>query len=302
VITGATGFIGRRLQKALLAGGHAVRALLRPGSARRQLLDDACESRLAELDDLDALAAALVDARAVIYCAGTVRGRTAGDFETANVIGVRSMLAAMSRAGSFPPFLLISSLAAGRPELSHYSASKRRGEEALEHCPAAPWTILRPPAVYGPGDQELRPLLDLARRGVAVRFGPAEQRFSLLHVDDLAAAIVAWLETWPACRQQLFSIDDGYAGGYDAHTLTRAAGADRHIPVRIPRWLLQGAAGVNVALSTLLGYAPMLTPGKARELCEAAWLGDNTRFSQATSWSPSISLQQGLQGLFSTGN
>jgi nucleoside-diphosphate-sugar epimerase len=298
VITGATGFIGQGLQRALLGGGHKLRALVRPESSHRHRLLAGCEALPVDLTDLDGLKQALADARAVIYCAGIVRGRKAADFDAAHVAGVRTMLSALLSSEKPPPFLLISSLAAGRPELSHYSRSKRAGEQALAEQGEIPWTIIRPPAVYGPGDKEMLGLLKLAMRGIVIKFGSSGQRFSLLHTDDLAMAVIAWLRSWPRCRQQVYSIDDGTAGGYDARAIADAAGSGRYFPVRIPKFVLHSIAGINVLFSALLGYAPMLTPGKVREICQQDWLCDNSAFTLATAWSPSIGLREGLRGLF----
>ena len=66
----------------------------------------------------------------------------------------------------------------------------------------------------------------------------------------------------------------------------------------IPRFLLQGAARLNLLFSGLFGYAPMLSPGKVRELVQAEWLCDNTAFEQATGWRPRLNLQRGAQNLF----
>lgn len=295
MITGATGFIGQRLQDALLDGDYVPRAVIRPENASRHRLRPGCEALPIPLTDLRNLAEAVADARAVIYCAGSVRGRNADDFHTANVAGVECILAAVLQSDKPPPLLLISSMAATRPDLSHYCRTKHQGEQFLINAPQAPWTIFRPPAVYGPGDRELRTLLRLAAHGITFTFGSPNQRFSLLHVDDLAAAVIAWLRSWPACRNRVYSLDDGHAGGYDARALASAAGSEKNIRVRIPPLLLRGIAGINLLASAVLGYAPMLTPGKVRELCQDDWVCDNGPFTSATGWKPSVSLREGLR-------
>jgi len=78
VLTGATGFVGRRLQQALLAAGHSVRALVRTGSRNAAHIQAGCEAVAVDLEDRAALTAVLSDAAAVIYCAGSVRGRLPG--------------------------------------------------------------------------------------------------------------------------------------------------------------------------------------------------------------------------------
>ncbi len=299
VITGATGFIGRHLQAGLLRDGYRVRALLRPDSRHRDRVQPEVEAVTVSLTaGVEALGAALRDAGAVVYCAGSVRGRKMADFEPANVDGVAAVAAALKELPRPPPLLLISSLAATRPEVSYYARSKFDGEKVLESCPEIPWTVLRPPAVYGPGDKEMRPLLGWARRGLLPVVGPRSQRVSLLNVSDLARAVSAWLAALPNCRHRVFAIDDGRPGGYDWDAIGRAAGARRVRLVTVPRALLRLVAAANWALSGLLGYAPMLTPGKARELSQPDWLADNAEFSAATGWQPRIGLERGIGELF----
>jgi nucleoside-diphosphate-sugar epimerase len=298
LLTGATGFIGRRLQKALLANGKHASAVVRPASPNKDLLLPGVNSIFADLSNTDKLTSAMADCEAVIYCAGSVRGRSLEDFRPANIAGIRSVVDAMNQSGSEIPLLLISSLAASRPRISDYANSKFLGEQEVIHHAKFPWTIFRPPAVYGQGDREMLPLLKLARKGIVIPAGPAHQKLSLIHVDDLAAAVLAWLKSWPACREQIFSLDDGQSGGYDWRQIAETASGGKYHSFRIPGPLLFAAAQANLLLSGLFSYSPMLTPGKARELIQADWLCDNESLALATGWSPAIDLVNGLKKTF----
>ncbi len=299
LLTGATGFIGQRLHRYLLDQGVAVRALVRPQSAIRAGLDSRCEIVLGELTDPTAVARAAAGVAAIVYGAGAVRGRKRRDFQVANVAGVSTLVEALGRPGSaMPRVLLISSLAASRPELSRYAHSKRAGERVLEQIEGIDWTILRPPAVYGPGDRELRPLFELIRRGVALRPGPPGQRLALLHVDDLVRAVAAWLANPAPCRHRAFAIDDGRDQGYDWDDIAAAVTRRRVRVIGVPGPLLAGVGRINEFLAAFFGYAPMLTSGKARELQQPRWLCDNRAFTQATGWQPDIDLERGAAALF----
>jgi nucleoside-diphosphate-sugar epimerase len=298
LVTGATGFIGRRLAAHLSEAGYRVRAAIRPERDHDDRVPPRCEQLPAGLTDPVALEKAIASCAAVVYCAGSVRGRGPQDFETANVHGVRAVVSALERSPEPAPLLLLSSLAASRPELSDYARSKAEGEAVLRQHPSLPWTILRPPAVYGPGDREMLPMLKLAREGWLVRPGPSDQRLSLLHVDDLCAAVLAWLAMPEECLHQAYAIDDGTPGGYAWPDIGRALGHGNPRVLGLPRVLLNASARVNLLLSRLLQYAPMLTPGKARELVQPAWLCDNSDFSAATGWKPSLDLERGADRLF----
>ena len=123
-ITGATGFIGQRLVAALLGQGHSVRAMVRPGTKADARLPSGAEQVPVGLTDIDKLVDIVSESSAVIYCAGSVRGRNAADFSVANIEGVKAMLDALELNGNTPPILLLSSLAASRPQLSDYAHSK----------------------------------------------------------------------------------------------------------------------------------------------------------------------------------
>jgi nucleoside-diphosphate-sugar epimerase len=298
LLTGATGFIGQRLQKLLLDGRIPVTAIVRPSSKNRNTLQAGADCLTADLGDSGKLLPAISQASAVIYCAGSVRGRTLDDFKTANVDGVLSVVKAMNRSDAGVPLLLFSSLAASRPHVSDYANSKFLGEQQVRNHAKFPWTIFRPPAVYGPGDREMLPVLKLARRGLVMPPGPREQKLSLIHVDDLAAATLAWLNNWKKCVHQVFTMDDGHGGGYDWNEIASSVSRNGCRRINIPAWILFGSGYINMAASRLLNYAPMLTPGKARELTQTDWVCNNTDLNIATGWTPEISLEKGIQSLF----
>lgn len=283
---------------ALLEQGVQVRAMVRPGTKSDNRIPGACEQVPVGLTDVDELTRAIAQCSAVIYCAGSVRGRNATDFATANIKGVQAMLDALERVNSTAPFLLMSSLAAGKPHLSDYAHSKYAGEQVLQDNQVLNWTIFRPPAVYGPGDREMLPVMKMMRRGLLAHAGPVDQRLSLLHVDDLARAVVSWMSAPEKCRHQTYAIDDGTPGGYSWKTMAEAVCDRKFRMLPVPRMILDGAASLNLLFSGVLGYAPMLSPGKVRELVEPEWLCDNRAFSDATGWHPQVDLKQGAAQLF----
>lgn len=281
--------------------GYRVRAMVRPESGTDKRIPDGCEQVPVGLTDVTGLTGIVAESSAVIYCAGSVRGRSPADFALANIDGVAAMLEALEQAAKASPLLLLSSLAASKPQLSDYARSKHDGERLLHDKTTLPWTILRPPAVYGPGDKEMLPLLKMIRRGFLAHPGPDDQRLSLLHVDDLADAVSSWLSAPGNCLHQTYAIDDGTPGGYGWRDIGEAVSEKDFRVLKLPDFLLTGSARVNLLFSKLLGYSPMLTPGKARELTEAEWLCDNRDFTSATDWRPRLNLERGADRLFETG-
>lgn len=298
-LTGASGFIGTVLREQLVAAGYRVRALYRPRPGR--VLQDVpgLKWMAGDVNDRDALAALMEGAEAVVHCAGAVRGARRSDFDQVNEKGVLDTVEAANREPGCGRFLLFSSLAAREPQLSDYAGSKWRGERALEASAGRlRWDALRPPAVYGPGDREMLPLFRSMARGLVPIPGSGHGRFSLIHVADLASAVLAWLEA-DGDSGKTYELDDGHEGGYDWDTVlaTAARVLRGNAPIRrlpIPAPVLRLVGGANLAAARVLGYAPMLTPGKVRELTHADWVGDGSAFVHATGWRPAFGFERGL--------
>lgn len=303
-VTGASGFIGGAVARHLLDAGWRVRTLIRDASRAKTLERLGAEATLGDITDKPSLVPFVRGAYAIVHCAGTVRGCNRSDFDPVNVQGVANVAQAAAREASVSRVIALSSLAAREPELSPYAASKHDGELALAAAAGGlEWVALRPPAVYGPGDRELLPLFRLMLRGIAPILGPAEARFSLLYVDDLAAAVQRFL-----CREDgegVFEIHDGRPGGYSwdevvsiAQTL-RQAGILR---VPISPVLLRGLARLSVFGARLIGRAPMLSPGKTRELTHPDWVCDNDAVGRAFGWSPRVDFAEGLRRTLEVAN
>jgi len=299
-LTGSTGFIGAAVLRNLTRAGWTVRALHRK-AARRPPPDaggGAIDWVHGCLEDSESLSRLVQGVDAVVHCAGAIRGATAAAFRPVNVEGVGRLVKAARDIQPPPRFLLISSLAAREPRLSHYAASKRDGENALRSTAAGMmWTVLRPPAVYGPGDRETLPLVRCMRRGLSPVFGRKDARFSLLFVEDLAAAVCRLLElaSWPAGP---FEIHDGRTGGYAWPDLIQTVARIIGKPVRgirVPAGFMQAAARGNWVLSRAFRYAPMLTPGKVRELTHPDWVCDDAALRRASGWSPRFRLEAGMR-------
>src|SRR5204862_6713781 len=141
--------------------------------------------------------------------AGVLKARDVSGFEEGNVAGTLAVLAAAT-AGGTKRFVHVSSLAAREPRLSLYGASKAKAEALVEGS-GLDWAIVRPPAVYGPGDKETLELFKMAKRGLILL--PPRGRVSLIHVDDLARLLLA-LADRSAPKRLLMEPDDGTPNGW----------------------------------------------------------------------------------------
>ncbi|HNO75954.1 NAD-dependent epimerase/dehydratase family protein [Nitrosomonas mobilis] len=295
-VTGATGFIGQQLLKQLVGKGWKVRALTRQSSV--PFSHSAVEWIVGDLSCIEKLKNLVASADTVIHCAGAVKGNSWNSFLSSNVVGTKHILQAITKTNSCSRLLYISSLAARQPQLSWYAKSKYDAEQLLSMVDdRLAVTIFRPAAVYGPGDKALTPLLQAMRYGVLPVLSPATNRFGLVHVNDLVEAVLCWLDSGPPISG-VYEIDDGTPGGYDYAMIASIAEQvlKRKVRyVRIPLKGLSSLAKLNLWLASVLGYAPMLTPGKVQELQYPDWTCDITALQKVLqNWYPEIQLDIAL--------
>ncbi len=290
-LTGATGFIGRYLIDALRADGWQVKALTR----RRQNPEPSVEWVAGDLADQTALAQLTERCDAVIHAAGATKALNRNAFHAVNTEGIERILSAIG--SQTPRFLLISSLAAREPQISDYAASKSAGEETLKkQAGAVPWIIMRPPAVYGPGDVEIVKLLKVMKMGFALSPGHPGSRFSLIHARDAAAAAIALISA-PTADGALFEIDDGRSSGYtmaDISSLAADLMGRKIRTLRMPKAFLSAIGAANEGVANLIRAPVMLTRGKARELVHPDWVSNPDLKPDPAVWKPRIGLRAGL--------
>ena len=295
-ITGATGFIGRTIAEAVRRQGWPVRALVRQPDAA--LSAQGVDLVIGTLEDQSSLRRLVADAGFVVHCAGAIKARTAQAFHAVNAAGTERLLAAMTQTAPSSKLLLMSSLAAREPSLSAYAASKRAGETvALADAAAGSrdLCIVRPPAVYGPGDRATLGLFRTLGRRFALLPGRSDARFSLIYVEDLAALAVALLRK-PVWGGQIIEPDDGQLGGYRWADLVAAAGEYLRRSVRpcyLPAALLWGPVRVYEAAMRLAGSVPAVSTDKLRELFHRDWVC-RLKPAGCACWQPRVQFTDGF--------
>lgn len=283
-VTGATGFVGGHLLDAAAASGHSVAALTR----RQQGPRDGVEWIAGSLDDRAALDRLVVGADAVIHVAGVVNAPDAAGFEAGNVLGTGAVLAAAEKAG-ITRFVHVSSLSAREPRLSQYGASKARSEALVAASPLST-VIVRPPAIYGPGDRELLEMFVMAQRGFVLL--PPAGRLSLLHAADLASLLLALAA--PDAPTGIVEPDDGHPGGWTHREFGAMLGEAVGRPVRLasmPALMMKAAARAD---RLLRGAQAKLTPDRAAYFCHPDWVADPARAVPPAIWTAQIPTRQGL--------
>jgi nucleoside-diphosphate-sugar epimerase len=241
----------------------------------------------------------------IYHAAGLVAARNEAGFLAVNREGTAHVLEAAAEV-SHARFLLVSSLAAGGPvergarrngdepaqPVTAYGRSKLAGETVVRSGPLD-WVIVRPPAVYGPGDREFLRVFKATRMGIVPVFGDGGQELSLVYAPDLADALVALGHS--AATQRVF---------YPCHpevltssALAREVGRvmDRTIRiVQLPAWTAHAALGASSAVARLRGRTTLLTRDKAHEFFAPAWTADPGPLQAGTGWRAAHDAASGL--------
>jgi nucleoside-diphosphate-sugar epimerase len=301
-VTGGTGFLGRAIVTALARDGWRLRLLVRRIPALGLLEGPACEGAEPELvfgglDDPSTLDRLVRGADAVVHIAGLIKARSTAEFMAVNRDGSRQLAEAAARSAPGARLLLVSSMAAREPQLSDYAASKRAGEEAaIAAAGGNPWVVVRPPAIYGPGDRETLAIFRAAGGPIVPLFHGSESRVCLIHAEDAAAAVAALCGAGPAGR--VFELSDERREGYGWRTVIDQAAlavGGRPRVVHVPGALVGAVAALVGAGARLAGRPAMLTPGKAREMLHCDWSSSPDRQPPVEFWQPCMPLEEGFR-------
>lgn len=284
-VTGGTGFVGSHFIDAALAARHELRALTRRPRQPRPKLEWVPGS----LEDGDSLRRLVEDSDAVVHIAGVINARDAAGYEAGNVAGTLAMLAAATAAG-VTRFVHVSSLAAREPQLSRYGGSKARAEELVEGS-GLDWVIVRPPAVYGPGDKETLELFKMAK--LRLMLLPPHGRVSMIHVDDLARLLLKLAENAQPSRVT-YEPDDGRPGGWSHKQLAGALGlavGRKNVALSVPAGMLRLGAVLDQLVRR---ERAKLSPDRAAYFSHSNWVADPQLQPPPDLWSPQILTGQGL--------
>lgn len=299
-ITGANGFVGRRLVADCAARGWAVRAL------SRTRIDGVAEWRAMPELGPDADWTGTFDGiDAVVHCAARVHvmhetsSDPLADFRQVNRDGTLALARAAAAAG-VRHFVFLSSIKVngdGTPRdrpyraddvpapTDPYGVSKREAEDALLALAAETGmrvSIVRPPLVYGPGVRaNMAALMKLAVRGVPVPLGAVGNCRSLVFVGNLSALVQRLVEATPdADRIYLISDGEDLSTGQLYAAMARAAGK-RAMLVPVP-------GGLMTAVAALLGRGDY-----ARRLFGSLTV-DIAPTRDALGWTPPFDVEHGI--------
>ncbi|MEP3225755.1 MAG: NAD-dependent epimerase/dehydratase family protein [Parasphingorhabdus sp.] len=288
-ITGATGFVGGHLLNLAVRAGFPVRALTRRTQDDRPNVSWVRGA----LDNPASLSVMCTGADVVIHIAGVVNAPTREGFEAGNVAGTLAVVEAAKKAGC-RRFIHVSSLAATLPDLSIYGETKAKAEKIVKSS-GLDWTIIRPPAIFGPGDGEMLDLFKMAKFGFVTLPPDADGRLSAIHVDDLARALMTVIPSHEDLTAGIFEIDDGKTGGWTQTSFAKAIGwaiGKRVHPMSTPKFILKCGAKIDRVVRR---ERAKLTEDRVSYFCHDDWTVDPAKRLPPELWTAQIETRQGLK-------
>ena len=311
LLTGANGFLGSHILDRLRAEGMVPRVLLRPASDTQFICThlDAVEVCHGSIAEPASLTAALEGITHVIHCAGKTKALRVAEYYEVNQQGTRYLVEALNaQAGPVRRLVYISSLAASGPAtaaapaqedappdpVSEYGRSKLAGEqEVREHC-RAPFTILRPAAVYGPRDRDVLVSVKWLRAPLRPRFGGERQALSFIFAKDAAAAVVRCLAQDQAAGQTYnLAAPEALTLGGVVREIQRQLGR-RSLALPLPGSALWLACAAQDLISSLTRRPHILSREKYPELRAPGWVCDVTRIQRELGFVAPTTFRAGL--------
>lgn len=294
-VTGASGFIGRRLLPVLLDRGYAVRALVR--DPQKLKLDHGSRENL-EVVQGDCLLSGLWEkgvrgADFVFHLAGVTKARHPSEYQKGNVDAVHSLFRVVLNSGGGPKRVVhVSSLAAMGPShgpeppesfpsprpVTRYGRTKLLGEVAARaYGDRVPLTIVRPPVVFGPGDTDVLKFFRSVSRGVIPVVGHDGKLFSLVYADDLAKGMVDAAESPSAEGKSYFLCYPEPLRWSEFGAIAAEAMGRQCRTLRLPLWAARAAAFFSECASRVSGKPTILNLEKTKEIACDYWVCSSER-------------------------
>ncbi|MCP4427114.1 MAG: NAD-dependent epimerase/dehydratase family protein [Chloroflexi bacterium] len=313
IITGATGFIGRNLVELLLAEGFHVRCL--DINDRQDALPSSPKVTFHRVDcaDLPALQDLPVweDAQYLFHLAGVTQRISLAGFRAGNVTPTQNLLHTIKvKQSPLKRFLFVSSQAAAGPASSlerpftemdkpqpieAYGISKLEGEKAVnEFGGSIPITIIRPSAVYGPGDRDFLNVFRSLSRRLGIYPGCRDNYLSVIYVKDLVKGIVQAAKTPESSGETYFLAANTPITWQTLYNGIAKVMAKTMIEINIPQFLVDAGGRVGDYYSKRTGWFTLLNSQKIALSKPDYWICSAEKASQDYGFAAETSLMAGL--------
>lgn len=311
LVTGASGFIGSHLAEFLVKKGWSVTCLLRPTSRRNRLQGLSVKFAVGDPEDKTFLEKSATGQDYVFHVAGRIRSASKEIYDRSNHLFTRNLSRACAeKAPKLKRFVYVSSISAAGPSPpgetadesfppspnSEYGRSKRRGETALEELRGIlSYTIIRPPNVYGPGQQETEMLIKIVQKRIVPVLKSLKKKTSLIHSGDLVRGITE-AAVHSRTRDRVYYLTDGRQYSWRELILTVkdiVLGDGLFFPLKEPL-ILAAAGGADLLKKTGM-FSTMFGLRAWKTITETPWLFSSARAEKDFGFRAEYDLVQGLK-------
>ena len=309
LLTGATGFLGAHVARALAARSWRIRALCRspigPVSALSSL---PLEIVAGDLFSRDAIGGAAAGCDAIVHVAGVVKARTLAEYRAVNAAGTESLINIAREAAPNAMWVQVSSQSAAGPArgprpvregdpaapVSWYGTSKREGELAVERGWPGPWIVLRPGVVYGPGDRGLLMLFRAACRGWIPVPAP-DSRIQVIAAERAAEGIALAAAARSLAGRAGFLCDPEPVRIREFARVLASLPRRRPAVLPLPDVVVRIAGIAETLRESVTGRSRPFNADKAREALAGDWLCDPEPLASDLGLPPPVPLAEGLR-------
>lgn len=252
LVTGSTGFLGRRVVQKLLEHNYQVRCLVRTPGKERMFGRGSVDVYYGDIGNPDALAGACQGVDQVIHLVAIIRQNGEETYDTVNHMGVEQVLEAAKSTGTVSQFVHISAVGAVNDPDLPYLRSKWQGEQVVINS-GLTYTIIRPSLIFGQGDEFISSLAAVVRLFPTVPvIAGGRNRLQPIWVDDLAQCIALSLGRHDLHGHTLeVGGPDQLSYNQIVDIITRTMGR-RRLKVHVPIWAMK----INVSLMELFMSRP----------------------------------------------
>ncbi|MDW7679327.1 MAG: NAD-dependent epimerase/dehydratase family protein [bacterium] len=314
LITGANGFIGSHLVERLLRKNYSVRCLVRKTSDLKWIQHLPVSLLYGDITDFHSLLSAVQKVDYVYHLSGKVRALNEDEFFRVNQRGTKNLLESCRlHAPDLKRFVYISSQAAVGPSpdgtalreidppcpVSIYGKSKLQGElETLSYRKHFPVTIIRPPSVYGPRDDDILAIFKNIKMGIKPLIGKKARALSLIHIDDLVDGIVLAAEHPNGANEIFFMANRKSCFMEEWENMVATALEKKAVFVRIPEWGLDFTAWIAEIVARLSRKPALLNRDKVLEMKQPHWVVDSSKAERLLGFTPKIEIKNGIRELY----
>ncbi len=310
LVTGANGFIGSHLVDQLLTSGCTVHGLVRESSDLKWLDASRVHLHRADLARPDFAIPPLEELDYIFHCAGLTKAKSRSGYFRVNATACSNLYEqCQKRGGRIKSIIHLSSLAATGPSpqgnlvdettpcrpVTFYGQSKLVGEEiALQYSESLPVTVIRPPVVYGPREENFFTFIKLIQKGWGLQIGRAGKELSLIYVADLVQAML--IASDPSKQQgRSYFVTDGHV-----HAWEQVANECAHImnvrlkTLKIPEGVLNPVALFFEVWARFSSKPVLFDRQRVIDIRQSSWSASPEKFFQEFGFQPQYELNRGL--------